>query len=35
MIEKGEKNGILIEVFRDFSDGVADGKFNIDDYCDR
>ena len=34
IIEKGEKNGLLVEVFRDFSDGVADEKFNKDDYCE-
>ena len=28
IIEKGEKNGLLVEVFRDFSEGVADEKFN-------
>ena len=33
MIKKGEKNGLLSEVFRDFSDGIADGEFNKDDYC--
>ncbi len=38
MIREGEtlKNGkLLMEVLRDFSDGVADGNFNKDDYCDR
>ena len=38
MMREGEtlKNGILLtEVLRDFSDGVADGKFNKDDYCDK
>ena len=25
MIKEGEKNGLLSEVFRDFSDGIADG----------
>tara|TARA_B100000212_G_scaffold7068_1_gene5317 strand:+ start:238 stop:645 length:408 start_codon:yes stop_codon:yes gene_type:complete len=30
---KNEK--LLTDVLRDFSDGVADGKFNKDDCCDR
>ena len=34
IIEKGEKNGLLIEVFRDFSDVVAVEKFNKDDSCE-
>ena len=37
MIREGEtlKNGVLLtEVLRDFSDGIADGKFNKDDYCE-
>ena len=37
MIREGEtlKNGILLtEVLRDFSDGIADGEFNKDDYCE-
>ena len=38
MIREGEtlKNGkLLTEVLRDFSDGVVDGIFNKDYYCDR
>ena len=38
MMREGEtlKNGILLnKVLRDFSDGVADGEFNKDDYCER
>tara|TARA_Y100001933_G_C18934881_1_gene536955 strand:+ start:137 stop:262 length:126 start_codon:yes stop_codon:yes gene_type:complete len=38
MMRDGEtlKNGkLLTDVLRDFSDGVADGKFNKDDCCDR
>ena len=34
MIKDGERNGVLNFVFRDFSDGIADGKFNKDDYCE-
>ena len=34
MIRDGEKNGLLNFVFRDFSDGIADGEFNKDDYCE-
>ena len=34
MIKDGERNGLLNFVFRDFSDGIADGKFNKDDYCE-
>ena len=35
MIKDGERNGLLNFVFRDFSDGIADGEFNKDDYCER
>ena len=34
MIKDGERNGLLNFVFRDFSDGIADGEFNKDDYCE-
>ena len=34
MIKDGERNGVLNFVFRDFSDGIADGEFNKDDYCE-
>ena len=34
LIKDGERNGLLNFVFRDFSDGIADGKFNKDDYCE-
>jgi len=34
MIKEGEKNGLLSEVFKDFSDGIADGEYNKDDYCE-
>ena len=34
MIKDGERNGALNFVFRDFSDGIADGEFNKDDYCE-
>ena len=37
MMREGEtlKKGILLtEVLRDFSDGIADGEFNKDDYCE-
>ena len=34
MIKDGERNGLLNFVLRDFSDGIADGEFNKDDYCE-
>ena len=34
MIKDGERNGLINFVFRDFSDGIADGEFNKDDYCE-
>ena len=34
MIKDGERNGLLNFVFRDFSDGIADGEFNKDEYCE-
>ena len=34
LIKDGERNGLLNFVFRDFSDGIADGEFNKDDYCE-
>ena len=34
MIKDGEKNGELGFIFRDFSDGIADGEFKRDDFCE-